>query len=234
MIKKTICLIAARGGSKGVKNKNIKLLGNKPLIAHTIEKSIKSKLFDAVIVSTEDEKISRIAKKFGAEVPFLRPKSLATDNADMDKVILHAIKKLKTLGYEFDILVNLDCTVPFIKTKDIQQTIKILKNTKYDGVYSVYKQHHNPYFNMMETNSRGFLEFSKKLKKRIRNRQDAPVVYQLNGLFTINVNQFLKTGKRYTTKIIPFEISPETGLMIDTEFEFKLAEMIVGKKLLSL
>ena len=232
MVKKTICLIAARGGSKGVKRKNLRILGNKPLIAHTIQKAIRSKLFDAVIVSTEDEEISKIAKKYGAEIPFLRPKSLATDNADMDKVILHAIKKLKVIGYDFDILVNLDCTVPFLKIEDIMNTIGILKNTKYDGVYGVYKQHHNPYFNMMELNSRGFLEFSKKLKKRIKNRQDAPIVYQLNGLFGINVNQFLKTGKRYTKKIVPFEIAPETGLMIDTEFEFELAKTIVEKKLL--
>ena len=70
------------------------------------------------------------------------------------------------------------------------------------------------------------------IKKRIKNRQDAPIVYQLNGLFGINVNQFLKTGKRYTEKIVPFEIAPETGLMIDTEFEFELAKTIVEKKLL--
>lgn len=234
MVKKTICLIAARGGSKGVKRKNVRLLQNKPLIAHTIEKSIKSRLFDSVIVSTEDKEIAKIAKKYGAEVPFLRPKSLATDNADMDKVILHAIKKLKKIGYEFDTLTNLDCTVPFIKIKDIKNTIKILKNSNFDGVYGVYKQHHNPYFNMMESNSKGFLEFSKKLKKTIKNRQDAPIVYQLNGLFTINVEHFLKNKKRYTTKITPYEIPPETGLMIDTEFEFKVAEVILEKKLLKI
>ena len=232
MVKKTICLIAARGGSKGIKRKNLRVLGNKPLIAHTIEKAIKSKLFDEVIVSTEDEEILKISKEYGAEIPFLRPKSLATDNADMDKVILHAIKKLKSIGYDFDVLVNLDCTVPFLRIEDIANTIKILRNKKCDGVYGVYRQHHNPYFNMMELNSRGFLEFSKKLKKRIKNRQDAPIVYQLNGLFGINVNQFLKTGKRYTEKIVPFEIAPETGLMIDTEFEFELAKTIVEKKLL--
>jgi len=94
---KIICLIAARGGSKGVPGKNIRKLGNKPLIAHTIESAIKSKLFDSVVVTTEDKKIAEISKKFGADVPFLRPKKLATDNANYNEVIMHAITKLKSL-----------------------------------------------------------------------------------------------------------------------------------------
>jgi len=97
---KPICIIAARGGSKGVPNKNIRLLGKKPLIAHTIESAIKSKLFSNVIVSTENKKIAYIAKKYGATVPFYRPKKLAADNASMDDVLLDVIKKLKLLEYE--------------------------------------------------------------------------------------------------------------------------------------
>ena len=94
---KPICIIAARGGSKGVPKKNIRLLGKKPLIAYTIESAIKSKLFCDVIVSTENKKIASIAKKYGATVPFYRPKKLATDNASMDDVLLDVIKKLKLL-----------------------------------------------------------------------------------------------------------------------------------------
>ena len=89
---KPICFIAARGGSKGVKDKNIKKLGGKPLIAYTIESAKKSKIFSHVIVSTEDKLIAKIAKQFGAEVPFQRPKILATDNASFDDVLLHGIK----------------------------------------------------------------------------------------------------------------------------------------------
>ena len=229
---KSICFIGARGGSKGVRGKNIRRMGNMPLIAHTIKTSLESGIFKHVIVSTENNEIARIAKKYGAEVPFVRPKKLATDTAGMVDVMVHGINELKEQGYNFDILVNRDCTVPFILNKDILGSVRLLKQKKCHAVFGAYKQHHNPYFNMMELNSRGFLEFSKKLKKRIKNRQDAPIVYQLNGLFGINVNQFLKTGKRYTEKIVPFEIAPETGLMIDTEFEFELAKTIVEKKLL--
>ena len=100
---KPICLIAARRGSKGVPKKNIRLIGGKPLTAHTIKSSLESKIFSHVIVSTDDNGIAKIAKKYGAEVPFLRPKKLATTNASMDGVIMHAISKLFSLGYDFDV-----------------------------------------------------------------------------------------------------------------------------------
>ena len=228
---KSICFIGAREGSKGVPKKNIRLLGGKPLISYAIESALNSNIFQDVIVSTDSEEIAKIAKKYGAEVPFIRPKKLATDKAGMYEVILHGINNLKSLGYDFDILVNRDCTVPFIRNKDIARTINILKKEKVDAVYGVYKQHHNPYFNMMEINSRGFLGHSKKIKTKIKSRQTAPTVYQLNGLFTININRLLEHKKWHMPKILPYEISPETGFMIDTEFEFQTAEMIVSGKI---
>ena len=228
---KPICIIAARGGSKGVPNKNIRLLGKKPLIAHTIESAIKSKLFSSVIVSTENKKITNIAKKYGATVPFYRPKKLATDNASMDDVLLDVIKKLKLLEYEFEVIVNRDCTAPFIQNSDIKASINLLDRKKCDAVVAGYNTHLNPYFNMMEKNASGYLEFSKKSKKRIESRQNAPVVYQLTGLQTFNVKQFLKYKRIYMPKILPFEILPETGLMIDTEFEFQIANQIIKKQI---
>ncbi|MGI0057289.1 MAG: cytidylyltransferase domain-containing protein [Nitrosarchaeum sp.] len=228
---KPICFIAARGGSKGVPRKNIRKLAGKPLIAHTIESSLKSNIFSHVVVSTEDKEIASIAKKYGAEVPFLRPRSLATNTASMIDVIKHGIKSLNSLDYKFDIIVNRDCTVPFIRTKDVANSIKLLKKQKCDAVFCAYKQHLNPYFNMMEINSKGFLKFVKAHTKRPQRRQDAPVVYQLNGVFVYNVNKFLKYGT-FPPKSLPYEIPPETGLMIDTKFEFKMAELIIKNKLL--
>ena len=228
---KPICIIAARGGSKGVPNKNIRLLGKKPLIAHTIESAIKSKLFSSVIVSTENKKITNIAKKYGATVPFYRPKKLATDNASMDDVLLDVIKKLKLLEYEFEVVVNRDCTAPFIQNSDIKESINLLDRKKCDAVVAGYNTHLNPYFNMMEKNASGYLEFSKKSKKRIESRQNAPIVYQLTGLQTFNVKQFLKYKRIYMPKILPLEILPKTGLMIDTEFEFQIANQIAKKQI---
>ena len=228
---KPICFIGARGGSKGIPNKNSRLLAGKPLIAYTIESAIRSKIFSTVIVSTEDKKIAKIAKKHGAEIPFVRPKKLATDTANMNAVLIHGVKKLKSLGYEFEIVVVRDCTVPFIRNRDIKGAINLLKNKKCDIVCGVYNQHHNPYFNMMEPDSKGFLHFSKKVRQEIVGRQQAPTVYQLNGLFAINVNQLLKYEKFYMPKILPYEIPLETGFMIDTEFEFKIAECLVKMKI---
>ena len=229
--KNSICLIAARGGSKGVKNKNIRLLGRKPLIAYAIETALASRAFEHVIVSTEDRKIAKIAKEFGAEVPFQRPNYLATDSASMSDVIVHAISKLRTLDYSFSTLVIIDCTVPFINSKDIQGALSLFNKTSCDLVCSAYRQHHNPYFNMMEKNKQGFLRFSKRLSKNPDNRQSAPVVFQLNGLFVLNVNKFMELQNFYMPKTLPYEIPPERGLMIDTEFEFKIAEFIVKHKL---
>ncbi len=228
---KPVCFIGARGGSKGVPRKNVRLLAGKPLISYTIQAAIKSKIFQAVIISSEDPKVIQIAKKYGAKVPFIRPKKLAADNASMDDVIIHGIKKLQSLGYKFDILVNRDCTVPFIQNIDIAGAIKLLKQRKCHAVFGVYKQHHNPYFNMMEKNSKGFLKDSKSLKIKIKARQDAPTVYQVNGLFVIDVKKLLKYGTLNMPKILPYEIPAEMGLMIDTEFEFQIAEMIARKKI---
>lgn len=228
---KSICFIGARGGSKGVPKKNIRLLNGKPLISYAIESALDSGIFSSVVVSTEDKEIARIAKKYGAEIPFMRPKRLATDTAGMYEVILHGINNLRSMGYRFEILVNRDCTVPFIHKKDIVGSIKLLEKKNCDAVYGVYRQHHNPYFNMMEPNSKGFLQYSKNIGKKIKSRQSAPIVYQLNGLFTVYVDKLLKNGSWHMPKILPYEISPETGFMIDTEFEFQIAERIAEGKI---
>ena len=221
---KPICLICARGGSRGVTNKNIRIINKKPLIAHTIEKAINSKIFSHVVVSTEDKKIARISKKLGAEIPFIRPKNLATGTIPVGDVFLHAIKKLQTLEYEFDTFVNLDCTVPFLKIEDILGSINLLKKKKCDVVYGVYRQHLNPYYNIVELDSKGNLKLVKRDKKKTYTRQKASIVYQLNGLITINVERFLKYKRIYMPRCVPCEIQPETGLMIDTKFEFQIAD----------
>lgn len=231
---KPICFIGARGGSKGVPRKNIKNLGGKPLISYTIESAINSDIFSHVVVSTEDKQIARIAKKYGAEVPFIRPKKLATSSASMADVMFHGITELESLGYDFEIFVNRDCTVPFIQISDIKKSIQLLKNTKCDQVVGVYRQHLNPYFNMMELSENGFLKMSKSNGKRPTGRQSAPVVFQLNGLWVYDKKKFLKYRKPLLPKTLPYEIPLETGFMIDTEFEFKIAELIVKNKLLKI
>lgn len=229
---KPICFIGARGGSKGVPKKNLRKLGGKPLIVHTIKKALKSGIFSHVIVSTEDKKIAAVSRKHGAEVPFRRPKKLATDTATMEDVLVHGLKKLFSLGYNFDIFVLLDATAPFIRVKDIQSSINLLRKKKCDAVFGVYHQHFNPYFNMMELNSKGFLKMVKTKGGRPGSRQQAPKVYQFFGLYTFDARKFLKRGKVIMPKILPYEVPMETGIMIDTKLEFKIVKLIMENNLI--
>ena len=125
---KPVCIIPARGGSKGVERKNIKNLGGKPLIAYAIESARKSQLFQDVIVSTEDNEIAEISKEYGARVPFMRPKNLATDLTTTEEVLVHAINELKKLNFEFDTIMLRDCTVPFIDDNDMRKALERFSN----------------------------------------------------------------------------------------------------------
>ena len=226
-IMSVLCTICARGGSKGVSNKNIKNLMGKPLIAYTIEQALRFQRIDRVVVSTDSVEIARIAKELGAEIPFMRPKKLSTDRASMKDVLTHGIEKLYSLGYKFDTIVLLDCTVPFLRIIDIKNTVLLLKKKNANVVCGVYKQHLNPYFNIAEITKQGHLKLCKKLKHIPESRQDSPVVYQMNGLYVLNSKKFLKQGKSIMQKMLPYEIPIETGLMIDTEYEFNLAKLLM-------
>tara|TARA_B110000438_G_scaffold280294_1_gene305444 strand:+ start:999 stop:1691 length:693 start_codon:yes stop_codon:yes gene_type:complete len=226
---KPICIIPARAGSKGVKGKNIRKLDGKPLISYAIESTLESKLFSDVFVSTEDLKISKIAKKYGAEVPFLRPKKLAMDNSDIVETLHHTIKKLEQ-DYNFNSVMLRDCTCPFIDYNDMKNMINLFKKNYCDSVYSGVLAHPNPYFGMGELNSQQYLFTPKKTKRSIFRRQDAPKIYNLDGLVLFNSKQFMKTKKLLTNKSKVVEITKEHGHMIDFEFDFTVAELLVKTK----
>ena len=227
---KPICIIPARAGSKSVPNKNIRLIAGKPLIYYTIKSALESKLFSHVIVSTEDKKTASIAKKYGAEVPFMRPRNLATDKTPQEQVLLHAVKKLNSLGIDFEIFVSRDCTVPFIDSSDMNGAIELLKKSDCYSTCASIKAHPNPYFGMWEPNKEGFLKISKTTDKVISRRQDAPIVYIIDGLFVFWTKKFLKTRKCLTSKMLPYEISREHSHMIDFPFDFKVAESLINSK----
>ena len=230
-MSKPICIIPARGGSKGVKRKNIKIIAKKPLIAYTIETAKKSELFQDVIVSTEDEEIREISQSYGANVPFMRPKQLATDETTTESVLIHTINELRKKGLEFDTIMLRDCTVPFIDVNDMKNALDLFSNSKCDAVFAVIKAHPNPYFGMMEIHEDGYLVPSKIPKSDITRRQDSPIVYNVDGMYILNVEHFMKTQKISSGNIIPYEITKEHGHMIDFEFDFTVAELLLEKKL---
>ena len=227
---KPVCIIQARAGSKSVSNKNIRHIAGKPLLYYTIKSALESKIFSHVIVSTEDKKIASIGKKYGAEVPFMRPKNLATDKTSQEQVLLHAVKKLNSLGIDFEIFVYRDCTVPFIDSSDMNGAIELLKKSDCYSTCASIKAHPNPYFGMWEPSKEGFLKISKTTDKVVSRRQDAPIVYIIDGLFVFWTKKFLKTRKCLTSKMLPYEISREHSHMIDFEFDFKVAELLINSK----
>ena len=199
----------------------------------TLKKAKKSKIFSHIVVSTEDKEIALIAKRYGAEVPFMRPKSLATDAATSDDVLVHTINQLFKIGYNFDVIVFRDCTVPFIRNSDIKKSISLLKRKKASLVIGVYDQHLNPYYNIVEVTKTNNLKLCKKLAKRPTSRQKAPKVFQINGLHTYDVKKFLYPERKVRTEIskaTPLEIPIETGIMIDTDFELQLVKLVIENK----
>ena len=222
-----ICVIPARGGSKGIEKKNIRKINNKPLIAYTIESTLSSKLFDDVIVSTDDKEIAEISESYGAKVPFIRPSDLAQDDATSDQAILHAVLEMQKLGSEYDVVVLRDCTVPFIDINDMKNMLDLFRESDCNAVFGAIRAHPNPYFGMMECGDDGFLIPSKTLEKETTRRQDAPIVYDVDGIFILDNKNFLKTKKIFSGKILPYEISKEHGHMIDFEFDFRVAELLL-------
>lgn len=228
--KSVFCVIPARAGSKGLPGKNIKNLNGKPLIAYTIEQAKNSKYIDRVIVSTESLDIADISREYGAEVPFMRPKKLASDKSSIFNVLLHAIKWMEEKEkYSFDILVLLHATAPLRTIEDIDNSIKLLVDKNADNVFSVTEAHRNPYFNMVEVHG--------KMVRRVKesncvNRQSAPQVFDMNASIYVWWKDIFKKKKCTFLKRSQFYIMPkERSIDIDDCLDFKIAEMLLRENL---
>ena len=230
MILATIC---CRGGSKGVPGKNIKMLKGKPLIAYTIEAAKASSLIDDLIISTDDEEIAAVAKKYGANVPFMRPANLATDAASKWPVFIHAVEAYERLtGKTVEYLVDLDVTVPLKTAQDIDGAIRLaMDNTDTDVVITGYEPERNPYFNMMEVKENGFAEIVKKGEKQIVRRQDAPQVYSLTpAAYVVRKSALYEFEHWSKAKCRIHPIPRERAIDIDTEIDFKIVEFLMENK----
>jgi CMP-N,N'-diacetyllegionaminic acid synthase len=225
-----VCVIPARGGSKGVPRKNIKSLADKPLIAYTIKQSMQSEYIDRTIVSTEDKEIADISRQYGAEVPFVRPDDLAGDQVATVDVLLHAINWLEEKeNYKFDILVLLHTTAPLRAVKDIDSCIEMLWNTKADNVFSVTEAHRNPYFNIVEINPDGKVQLSKE--GSFTSRQSAPKVYDMNASIYVWWKDILKKeGKIFLKNSKVYIMPKQRSIDIDDNIDFKIAEIMMAEQ----
>ena len=235
---KILATIAARGGSKGVKNKNIRNLLGKPLIAYTIEQVIKWGKFDKFIVSTDSRKIADIAGQYGAEVPFLRPAELATDTAGKLGVLRHAlVESEKYYNIKFSILLDLDVTAPIRTVEDIDNIVELFKEKRPDCAFSVVKARRNPYFNMVEKKPDGTVKICKDFPVAITRRQDAPEIYDMNASLYVYDREFLLDTANKTLcskKALIYEMGELSAIDIDREIDFKLVEFLVKEGIVKL
>ena len=227
---KALYLIPARGGSKGVPGKNIRLLGGKPLIVHTIEHALQAAPSADVVVSTDSEEIREISLASGASVPFIRPEYLATDTAGSREVMLHAVDYFSREGKEYDTIVLLQPTSPLRNPADIQKATDLYEESDVDMVVSVSEARTNPYYNAFETDGEGYLKISKGDGKLTR-RQDAPKVWEFNGaIYVIRVSSLREDNISRFKKIKALPTSKETAIDIDEELDFLICEEVLKKR----
>ena len=224
-----LVVIPARGGSKGVPDKNIKLLNEKPLIHYTIEAA--REVFDDkyIFVSTDSTKIKSIVEQTVLKVASLRPKYLATDSANSRDVLLHAIDQFTIINkIKPDLVIMLQPTSPLRKACHIKEALK-LYSSDLDMVVSVKKTKSNPYFVLYEENKSGFLKQSKK--GNFTTRQSCPPVWEFNGaIYIINVNSLKQNKIVDFSKIKKYVMQMNNSIDIDTELDFSLAELIIKKQ----
>lgn len=225
---KSIAIIPARSGSKGLIDKNIRLMNGKPLIWYSINAAIESNCFDEVMVSTDSERYAKIAKECGASVPFLRSANNSSDKADSWDVVREVLSKYKELGKEFDTVMLLQPTSPLRTAKDILESFFILKEKNARSVVSVCETEHSPLWcNTLPDNEclDGFLR--PEIIESV-GRQSLPTYYRINGaIYLTKVSNDIGTDL-YSDTGYAYIMSREKSIDIDTELDFKMAEFMLN------
>jgi len=230
----TIC---ARGGSKGIPGKNIRLINNKPLIAYTIDiaKHFATVNSADIALSTDSQSIKDVAADFGITTEYLRSDELANDTAGKIDVINDLLMfEEKSRSKVYDYILDMDITSPLRTMEDLESAFKIIKNDeKCESLFSVNKSHRNPYFNMVEQNDKGYYVTCKSMGENVKTRQSAPKVYDLNASFYFYKRSFFKNG--LTGAITPFSLiyeMPHLCFDLDEINDFEYLEyLLVNKKL---
>lgn len=222
---RTLFLIPARGGSKGIPKKNIKELAGKPLIHYTID-VVRSLAADVdICVSTDCLEIISVVEEYGLKVPFIRPASLSSDSAGTYEVLLHALDYYKNVGRNYDNLMLLQPTSPFRKVQHLNDVLKAYK-TSLDMIVSVNKSHHNPYFSLFEEDASGFLHHSKD--GYYETRQAAPNVYAYNGaIYLINTESLRSSPLNKFQKVKKYVMDDIYSVDIDSALDWAICETII-------
>ncbi len=222
-----LIIIPARGGSKGIPRKNIKSLNGKPLIYYAIDTARAITTDDNICVSTDDVEIKSVVENYGLEVPFLRPQELSTDTAGTYEVLLHALDYYEKQGKHYDIILLLQTTSPFRTAEQVKEALALYDRSQADMVVSVKECPANPYYNVFEENSDGFLHVCKG-NGNIFRRQDAPKVYEYNGAIYIMDAEKLKTTHMHKMqKRVKYIMDAQLSFDLDTMQDWEMAEMML-------
>ena len=227
-----VAFIFARGGSKGLPGKNIRLLGGKPLIAWAIELALAVNRIDRVIVSTDSEEIAEISRQYGAEVPFIRPAKLARDESAEWLAWRHGLEYLKeTTGALPEVMVSVPATAPLRLAIDIDNCLDEYEKGAVDVVITVTDAHRSPYFNMVKTNSDGTYSLVNAQPLVVERRQDTPVVYDMTTVCYVANSEFVMTHESiFEGKVKAVHIPIERAIDIDTLLDFQIAEALFLRK----
>ncbi len=221
-------LITARGGSKGVPRKNIRLLCGKPLLAYTAETALESDKLTRVILSTEDLEIAETGKKYGLEVPFMRPSELAEDTTPTLPVVQYTLQKLEENGEIFDAVCLLQPTNPLRRAIDIDNCIDLLERTNADSVVSVLPvpAEYNPKWVYWQ-NDDGSIILSNGETEPISRRQDLPTAYHRDGTVYVTKKEIIDQGSLYGQKIQGYKIDAKYSANIDTEADWETVRSVI-------
>ena len=224
-----VAFIFARGGSKGVPRKNVRLLAGVPLIAHSIQRAQSSPIIDRVVVSTDDPEIAEISRQYGAEVPFMRPAELAQDAAPEWLAWQHALNAVEVAGApKVGVFVSLPPTSPLRAVEDIDACVTMLLKGEADIVITVKPGERSPYFNMVTLTSEGEARLVMQSGNVVNRRQDAPAVFDMTTVAYAARPEFVrKSNSIFEGRVKAVIVPPERAVDIDTELDFKFAEFLL-------
>jgi CMP-N-acetylneuraminic acid synthetase len=223
-----VCTICARGGSKGVPGKNIRLLGGKPLIAHSVERALETGLFEVVAISSDDDTILEAGRAAGAGLLIKRPDELATDESGKVPAIVHALLAVEAhLGREVEILVDLATTAPLRRASDIADAVALLEVSGATSVITGSAARASPNLSMVERAPDGTVHVSKRRDPPYLRRQDSPAVFEMNGsIYVWRRDPFVAAPSVFYADTRLLEMPAERSVDIDTEFDFRVAEFV--------
>ena len=224
-----IAFIFARGGSKGLPGKNIRPLGGKPLIAWSIEQALAVKRIDRVIISTDSEDIAEVARKYGAEVPFIRPEQLASDNSPEWLAWRHALTYLiETDGKLPEVMLSLPATAPLRLPIDIENCLDKYSEGDVDMVITVTDAHRSPYFNMVKSNDDGTVGLVIPPPSAIARRQDAPRVFDMTTVaYVVSPEFVMNHNSVFEGRVRAVHVPVGRAIDIDTLLDFQIAESLL-------